>query len=412
MNILHINNFSKDGGAETVFNLTRSIDLDDIVNYSGFVGKSKTNEEADIGFFSWENDNKFLGVFNYIFSFKNYSLLLNYLKNNHIDIIHIHGFFSSLSPSILLAIKKIKKNKSLKVIQTLHDFHLICPNSSLFNFKKNEICEKCIGKRYKWFIFKDRCDRRGLWHSIIKSKRSFVSNNLLNHKNVIDQFIAPSEFLRNKMIEDHIPKEKISIVRNPVIFSKDELHYKKENLICFFGRFTREKNIPFLLKAFTYWKKKNNNDFKLLLIGNGEDEILIKNIAENSEFKNSISIKEFMQKEKLIDEIRNAKYFSMTSKWYENAPMTIWESISLNIIPVVPNFGGMKESIEITKGIGRTYISNSIKSWSDTIDELENNYLNEYENLIKLKNEILIKYSLENYLLSIKEVYENQLTNT
>ncbi|HED05730.1 MAG TPA: hypothetical protein ENI61_03495 [Ignavibacteria bacterium] len=101
----------------------------------------------------------------------------------------------------------------------------------------------------------------------------------------------------------------------------------------------------------------------------------------------------------------------MASKWYENAPMTIWESISLNIIPIVPNFGGMKESIDITGGIGKTYITNNIQSWSNILDELESNYLNEYDNLIKLKNEILTKYSLENYLLKIKEVYENQLIN-
>lgn len=410
LKVLHINNYDKKGGAETVFNYTRK-NLEGVENYSGFIKLDNKGDDSNISFNNCKSNNKIINSLNYIYSFENKRKLLSFLKSHQIDIIHLHAFIYPLTPSILQAITRIKKKNKIKVIETLHGFHLVCPNLSLFNYKKNELCNKCVGKHYKFFIFTDNCDGRNYFYSLLKGIKYFISDSLIKHKEIVDHFIAPSEFLRNKMLEDKIPNEKISIVRNPIIINEQKLFSKKENIICFFGRFTREKNIKFLINAFNYWKEKNKNDFKLLLIGEGEKESKLKELAKNSEFYKYIIFKKFIPREKLFDEIKRAKYFSMASIWYENAPMTIWESISLNIIPVVPNLGGMKESIDITGGIGKTYITNNIQSWCNALDVLESNYLNEYDNLIKLKKEILTKYSLENYLLKIKEVYENQLIN-
>jgi len=405
LKVLHINNFSKGGGAETVFNITRKIKRIEIKNYVGFTNTHKNEETPDINFFNWENDNKFLGTINYIFSLKNYTLLFKFLRTNKIDVIHIHGFFSSLSPSILLAIKRIKKNNDIKIIQTLHDFHLICPNSSLFNFGKNEICEKCIGKKYKWFIFKDKCDRRGFGYSIIKGIRSFASNNIINHKKVIDQFVVPSNFLRNKLLEDKVEENRINLIRNPLTLSADKTLNKKQNIICYFGRFSAEKNLKFLISAFSLWKEKNKNDFRLLLIGDGEKESELKNIANASNFVNDIIFKTFLPKEQLFDEIKNAKYFSLTSKCYENFPMSVIESIELDILPIVPNIGGMRESIQDVFNIGITYQANNLESWLTAVNNLESNYQKEINKLKNNKKRILSDLKSEIYKKKIVELY-------
>ncbi|HED08504.1 MAG TPA: hypothetical protein ENI57_10350, partial [Ignavibacteria bacterium] len=244
LKVLHINNYDKKGGAETVFNYTRK-NLEGVENYSGFIKLDNNGDDPNISFNNSKGNNKIINSLNYIYSFENKRKLLSFLKSHQIDIIHLHAFIYPLTPSILQAITWIKKKNKMKVIETLHGFHLVCPNLSLFNYKKNELCNKCVGKHYKFFIFTDNCDGRNYFYSLLKGIKYFISDRLIKHKEIVDHFIAPSEFLRNKMIEDHIPRENISIVRNPIIINKDELHYKKENLICFFGRFTREKNIPF-----------------------------------------------------------------------------------------------------------------------------------------------------------------------
>ena len=165
MKILHINNFDVKGGAETVFDLTRK-NLNDFENFSAFI---KTGTDSpDISFFNWEEDNKFWGSFNFIFSIKNYKKLYKYLLGNDINIVHLHAFYSPISPSILLSLKRIKKKKSIKIIETLHGFHMICPNMGLFNYTKNTLCDKCVGKKFKVSIFIDNCDGRGYFYSFLK----------------------------------------------------------------------------------------------------------------------------------------------------------------------------------------------------------------------------------------------------
>lgn len=407
MNVLHINSHDSGGGSQTVFNFTRR-NKHNSQNFSAYI-KSDLNsqENSDISFVSWEYQNKFLGICNYIFSFKNYFLLKRFLDNHEIHIIHLHGFFSSLSPSILLAIKKVKKNKKIKIIQTLHDFHLICPNASLFNYSRNNICEKCVNKKIKLNIFFENCDRRGRIYSMIKGIRSLVSNNLLHHGKLIDVFVAPSEFVKNKMIEDGVNSDKLIVLKNPMI-QVSEINndfVSKRNIVCYYGRFSEEKNLDFLIEAFSLWKKKTANDFKLILIGEGEKEHELKAKAMRILKNTDVEFQEYLPFNKLVDVIKTAKYFSMTSKWYENAPMTILEAVTLNIIPIVPDLGGMKESIEIVMKCGKTYTPGDAESWVQIIDYLEQHYTDEINKLLKSKEKVFASFGLDEYLLKISQLY-------
>lgn len=403
MKVLHLNNYDVKGGAETVFQITRKIS--GVQNFTGCVRLDNSSYSPDISFHDWENDNKLTGILNYIFSFRNYRLLKDFLASTEIDVIHLHGFFSSLSPSILLAIKQEKRNRKIKVVQTLHDFHLVCPNSSLYNFNENKICEKCINKKLKSSIFVENCDRRGLVYSFIKGIRSIVANNLLRHQKIIDTFICPSEFLKSKLLEDGVDENKIVVIRNPVSIKSDQKVTEKQNIICFFGRFSKEKNLGFLISAFSTWKLRTKNNFQLLLIGKGEEEIKIKLLAAESLFCDNISFEKYLPIEQLAQEIKHAKYFSMATVCYENAPMSVVEAVALGIVPLAPNIGGMKESVEIVARVGKTYELNDLESWIKTIEYLEHNYKKEMGHLINSKENLLRELGKKNYYNKIRNIY-------
>lgn len=405
LKVLHINSFYKKGGAETVFQITKKIS--GIENYSGYTFSDSKEEQPSIQFFSWEHNKKLLGIINYIFSIKNYIALNNFLERNKFDVIHLHGFFAALSPSILLAIKKAKRSNKLKVVQTLHDFHIVCPNASLYHFNKNEVCEKCLGKKLKLNVFCNNCDRRGYLHSVIKGIRSIIANNLLHHRDIVDKFICPSEFIRNKLLQDNIKENKIVLIRNPIILGEQKPITQKKNIICYFGRFSKEKNLEFLIDAFTKWNEKKKNDFQLLLIGDGEEKGGLINYASLSSTKEQIVFKDFMPFEKLVEEIKYAKYFALTSKCYENAPMSIIEAFTLNIIPIAPNIGGMKESIESTYGIGKTFKVNDKESWVESITALEKNYDLIIEKINLTKSKLMNELRVEKYYEAIYNEYKN-----
>lgn len=405
MKVLHINSYDHKGGAETVFRINRMIPK--IENLSGFVNYGHFKETSDINFLSWEFDNKLSGTINYIFSKHNFSVLNNFLETTSVDIIHLNGFFAALSPSILLAIKKNKIKQKFKVIQTLHDFHLVCPNAGLYNYSKNELCEKCIGKRVKLSIFTNNCDKRGLIHSFIKGIRSFVANNIFRHRDLIDIFICPSEFLKTKLLEDGIDLNKIAVIRNPITIKDSVTNEDKKNNICYFGRFSKEKNLKFLINAFSIWKERTKNDFRLILIGEGEEENNLKQLTALSYANADIIFKEFMPHDKLTEALKDVKYLTLTSNCYENAPMTILEAHSLNILSLVPNIGGMRESIESVVECGMTYISGDIESWIESINFLEKNYSEQIQKLIDSRMKISIAFSMNNYYDTIRNLYNS-----
>ncbi len=409
MNILHINSYNSGGGSETVFNITRNNEYN-ASNFSGFNVRCESQENnSDIRFTSWENNNKIVGMINYIFSINNYVQLKNFLESNPIDIVHLHGFYSSISPSILLILNKFRKKNRIKIVQTIHDFHLICPNASLFNFSQNTLCEKCISRKIKFKIFLDSCDRRGRIFSIIKGLRTIASNNLFKHKDNIDYFIAPSNFIKEKYVQDGIKPEKIIVIRNPIVVKSYEILAKKEDLICYFGRFSSEKYLEFLITSFTEWKRRKSNKFKLILIGEGEKQNDLQQLAKELLIENEVIFKKFIPFEYLINEIKIAKYFTMTSKWYENAPMSILEGVSQGLIPIVPDIGGMKESVESLLKIGKTYRSDSVESWCNVMDFLEENYEAEFEKIISLRKRLIEDYGLNTYKKTINSFYKDLL---
>jgi glycosyltransferase involved in cell wall biosynthesis len=110
----------------------------------------------------------------------------------------------------------------------------------------------------------------------------------------------------------------------------------------------------------------------------------------------------------LAKEIAETKYFCLTSSWFENAPVSIIEAVALNIIPLVPDFGGMKESVVEVCNAGVIYKNGSIESWIDGITKLENNYTSELHKIILARANIFQNYSVEKYVEQLIELYNKE----
>lgn len=300
----------------------------------------------------------------------------------------------------------MKKKSGFFVVQTMHDFHIICPNSLLFDYGQNCICEKCLGKRIKIFPFFNSCDRRGLLFSVLKGIRSFIAINLIGHEKLVDKIIAPSNLMKDKLIREGIKENKIVILRNPISFTSIEGIGIKQDIICYFGRFSKEKDIQFIIESFTLLRNMKKTNIKLYLIGSGDEEEKIKMLVKDNIYRTEISIFEFMNHEKLIEIIKPCKYSIMASRLYENAPMTILESVSLYIIPLVPDLGGMKETVESVVKIGGVYKQGDKESFVRCFEYLEAKYLDEIEKIAELNQRLTNDYGTGNYLKELNSIYK------
>ena len=67
--------------------------------------------------------------------------------------VHVHNFVPFLSPSVYYACNEA----GVPVIQTLHDYRLICPNGLLF--RDGKVCEECVGRSFAWPAIEHACYR-------------------------------------------------------------------------------------------------------------------------------------------------------------------------------------------------------------------------------------------------------------
>jgi glycosyltransferase involved in cell wall biosynthesis len=407
LKVLHIHGYDIGGGAETVFNITRKNPLVE-VNYSGYIKQSQDEEDKpDLDFRIYSDFPFPINTVYYLYSAHNRLVLEKFLSNHAIDIIHLHGFIGAISPSILTVIGKYKRKNKIKVIQTMHEFHLVCPNSVLFDYSKNEMCEKCLNSKYKVSIFTVGCERRGRLFSALKGIRSLISNNILCHKEILDLIISPSNIIKEKLIEGGIPGSKIAILRNPIAEMENPTNLVKENILCYFGRFSKEKNITFIIDAFSKWKERTDNDFCLYLIGSGDEERVIKKLASASRYNDSIKIFPFMPQKKLKPLLERVKYNLMASKWLENAPMAILEATSMEMLSLVPDIGGMKETVEEVVECGGIYKNGDYNSWAEQIEFLEKHYSSEIEKLRTRKKALIEEYGVNLYHKKLLEIYKS-----
>ena len=78
--------------------------------------------------------------FTTVFSLRTFKETKRLIRDEHIDIVHVHNTLNLISPSIYYAARVMK----VPVVQTIHNFRLLCPGATFYRNEK--ICEECITK--------------------------------------------------------------------------------------------------------------------------------------------------------------------------------------------------------------------------------------------------------------------------
>jgi len=156
----------------------------------------------------------------------------------------------------------------------------------------------------------------------------------------VDFFIAPSNFLRNKVIEFGIHGAKIFHIPTFVDSREYSPEYNGDNYFIYFGRVSKEKGLFTLVQAM-----KDIRTSKLLIIGEGE---LKKDLGKYILQENIASVKFLghIKGERLKTTIRNSLFAILPSEWYENCPYSVLEAFALGKPVIGSNIGGIPELIE------------------------------------------------------------------
>jgi glycosyltransferase involved in cell wall biosynthesis len=249
------------------------------------------------------------------------------------DVMHVHNFFFTASPSVLIQAHKQK----VPVVVTLHNFRLLCVNTLLL--RDNKVCELCVQHDFPWYGVKYKCYHDSAVQSAAVGAMSAVHKWMGTWKNKVDTFISPSHFSRNKFLHSslHPDPEKIKVKYN---FIDDPNHgdaKSRNNYYLFVGRLSQEKGIEVLLDAFIQLPKE-----EIIIAGDGPLQEQL--VTKYAPYKNIIFLGRKPRTE-VLELMKKCRVLMFPSICYEGLPLTIAEAFATGTPVIGSSMGAMQEMI-------------------------------------------------------------------
>lgn len=253
------------------------------------------------------------------------------IKDFQPDIAHVHGIAHETSPSILPALKAA----GIPIVQTLHDYKLLCPNTNFAN--QDGICEACKGHHY-YNVVRHRCKRGSLGASVLASLEMYTHKWLKIYESNVDLFITPSRFLKEKALEYGV---KNPIVQLPNFIKIDQIQPRStpENYFVYSGRLVAVKGVRTLLAAMRAVPQSH-----LYIAGSGELEPELKDYVRQHNLTN-VTFLGHLGTDALMTLMQNAQFIVTPSEWYENYPMAVLEAQACATPVLGANIGGIPEIV-------------------------------------------------------------------
>ncbi|RDH81026.1 MAG: glycosyl transferase family 1 [endosymbiont of Galathealinum brachiosum] len=270
---------------------------------------------------------------NTIWSSSSYSELVGLIKKHSPDVVHFHNTFPQLSPSVY----KACYDNNVAVVQTLHNYRLVCPGGMLL--RNANSCELCLdGSKFPTPSIKHKCYRNSITATLPLAL--MIARNRFNgaYNKYVNRYIALTQFAKDRFIRGALLESKLTIKPN-FLGVNTELCVEKENYVVFVGRLSEEKGIKTLIHA---WSEINN--VKLKVLGDGhlreslEEEVRAK--------KSNVEFLGFCSQQELLEVIKRASLQIIPSECYEGFPVSVLEAFSCGTPVIASCLGSLQEIID------------------------------------------------------------------
>lgn len=291
-------------------------------------------EEVDV----YEEDNKSITSHNQlqiatqtIWSQAAYQELKQRLTQKKYDVVHVQNFFPLISPSIYYAAKEC----GVPIVQTLHNYRLLCPNA-LF-FRNGQVCEDCLGKVLPYPGIVNRCYRENRVASAGVTALLTTHRLLNTWTDTVDLYIALTEFARQKFIQGGLPAEKI-VVKPHFVHPDPGAGQGQGGYALYVGRLSVEKGLDTLLEA---WQQLEPS-IPLKIVGDGPLAEQVQQAAQQNPKVEWLGRKPMPEVHALMGD---AMVLIMASKWYETFGRVVIEAFAKGTPVIAANIGAIAELV-------------------------------------------------------------------
>ena len=248
------------------------------------------------------------------------------------DMALFHNTFPLISPSAYGACREAR----VPVVQTLHNYRLICPNATFF--RDGRLCEDCLGKTPPW---------PGVLHACYRNSRSqtaVVAAMLTGHRlrrtwaRDVDVYIALTEFARQKFVQGGLPADRV-VVKPNFVHPDPGVGAHDGNFVLFVGRLATNKGVETLLRA---WELLEG-PVPLRIVGDGPLAWLVQRAGDS---RPTIKYEGRLARNAVVALMREARALIFPSGWYECFPLTILEAFACSLPVIASRLGAMAEIVD------------------------------------------------------------------
>ncbi len=245
------------------------------------------------------------------------------------EVAHFHNVYHQLSASIFKSLHR----KKVPIVLTVHDVQPMCPNHRMI--RNNRLCERCFRRKYFQCVL-GKCVEGFLSKSIAAALEAYYFWFKGIYK-MVNVFITPSEFFKEKMMAWGFPEEKIRVVRNPYLLPTQISALG--NKILYLGRLHFEKGIKIFMESLLSLR-----DYPVVIAGNGPEEKWVEEFIKKNDLKN-VELAGWVADDKWLQIIKQAKVVAVPSLFYENCSISILEALGYGKIVVATDRGGNGELV-------------------------------------------------------------------
>ncbi len=249
------------------------------------------------------------------------------------DLAHVRGIYHHLSPSILWELKR----QRIPVLYHLNDFKILCPT---YNFVADgRPCELCSHGAFHHAATKG-CYSGPRSSAVVLAAEAYLHKWLRTYERCVDIFLAPSEFVRNKLTASGFPAQRIEVLPHYQALPGDEQLATDEGYLLYFGRLSPEKGAYELLRAMVQLPH-----IPLVIAGDGPERPRLEALARELNLKH-VLFAGMVHGEKLQKLIAGCSFSIFPSHAYETLGKSILESYAWGRPVIASDLGSRRELVE------------------------------------------------------------------
>jgi glycosyltransferase involved in cell wall biosynthesis len=272
------------------------------------------------------------------------------LRRERPDVVHCHNTFPLISPSVYWACHA----ERVPVLQTLHNYRLLCLNGYLFRMHRDVspvtggACEKCLRKTWKWPGVRYACYRGSRSGSLTVMLMLMVHRVIGTWTRRVGSYAVMSSFQRDKLAAGGIPPDRMRVFTRAVDPVREEPLDRPcpSRYVLYVGRLSPEKGADILLRAWAKVDEPQRKNATLRIVGEGPERPALEALSRTLGIQDALQWLGARPPSEIRHWMKGALLLVSPSPCYETFGLVVREAAHEGLPALVSSPGAITEQVE------------------------------------------------------------------